>query len=254
MLDIETAISLLTLTSLDIVLGIDNIVVIAIIAATLPVHQRDTARIVGLSLAMITRLLLLFSITWIASLTEPMIEMWDAELSGRDLLMLGGGLFLIVKAVREIHEAMEEAHDSGTARRSTSFGSAIAQIVVLDVVFSFDSVITAVGMANQLWVMATAVIIAVLIMLVASGPIMRFIHAHPTVKMLALAFVLLIGVALVADGMGFHIPKGYLYFAMLFSVLVEGLNVTLARRRRRARQAVAEATAHAQHGREAHVS
>ena len=255
MFDIETALSLITLTGLEIVLGIDNIVVIAIIAATLPVHQRDTARIVGLSLAMITRLLLLFSISWIAGLTAPMIEMWDVSLSGRDLLMLGGGLFLIVKAVREIHEAMEEAHlEEGSSRRSTSFSSAIAQIVMLDIVFSFDSVITAVGMANQLWVMATAVIIAVLIMLVASGPIMRFIHAHPTVKMLALAFVLLIGVALVADGMGFHIPKGYLYFAMLFSVLVEGLNVTLARRRRRAQKAVAEATARSQHSHQAHVS
>jgi predicted tellurium resistance membrane protein TerC len=254
MFDLETALSLLTLTGLEIVLGIDNIVVIAIIAATLPVHQRDTARITGLSLAMITRLLLLFSISWIASLTEPMVDIWGIELSGRDLLMLGGGLFLIIKAVREIHEAMEEAHhEEGSTRRSTSFGSAIAQIVMLDVVFSFDSVITAVGMANQLWVMATAVVIAVLIMLVASGPIMRFIHVHPTVKMLALAFVLLIGVALVADGMGFHIPKGYLYFAMLFSVLVEGLNVTLARRKQRARRAVEEATEQHQN-REAHVS
>ncbi|HEX2114834.1 MAG TPA: TerC family protein [Alphaproteobacteria bacterium] len=255
MFDIETVLSLITLTGLEIVLGIDNIVVIAIIAATLPVEQRDTARIVGLSLAMITRLLLLFSISWLASLTAPMIEVWDISLSGRDLLMLGGGLFLIVKAVREIHEAMEEAHqEEGVTRRSTSFGSAIAQIVMLDIVFSFDSVITAVGMAREIWVMATAVIIAVLIMLVASRPIIRFIHAHPTVKMLALAFVLLIGVALVADGMGFHIPKGYLYFAMLFSVLVEGLNVTLARRRKRARQAVAEATSHSQRSREAHVS
>jgi predicted tellurium resistance membrane protein TerC len=254
MFDLETVLSLLTLTGLEIVLGIDNIVVIAIIAATLPVHQRDTARIVGLSLAMITRLLLLFSISWIAGLTAPMIEFWDVKLSGRDLLMLGGGLFLMVKAVREIHEAMEEAQSSEAAgRRTTGFGSAIAQIVMLDIVFSFDSVITAVGMARELWVMATAVIIAVLIMLVASGPIMRFIHAHPTVKMLALAFVLLIGVALIADGMGFHIPKGYLYFAMLFSVLVEGLNVTLARRRQRAQQAVKEAV-HSQRGHEAQVS
>jgi predicted tellurium resistance membrane protein TerC len=254
MLDLETVLSLLTLTGLEIVLGIDNIVVIAIIAATLPMHQRDSARVVGLSLAMITRLLLLFSISWIAGLTAPIIELWDVELSGRDLLMLGGGVFLIVKAVREIHEAMEEAQASETGgRRSTSFGSAIAQIVMLDVVFSFDSVITAVGMARELWVMATAVVIAVLIMLVASGPIIRFIHAHPTVKMLALAFVLLIGMALVADGMGFHIPKGYLYFAMLFSVLVEGLNVTLARRRKRAEQAVADPV-RPQRSREAHVS
>jgi predicted tellurium resistance membrane protein TerC len=253
MFDLETLLSLLTLTGLEIVLGIDNIVVIAIIAATLPMQQRDSARVVGLSLAMITRLLLLFSMSWIAGLTAPMIEIWDVDLSGRDLLMLGGGLFLIVKAVREIHEAMEDAEARETGRRSTSFGSAIAQIVMLDVVFSFDSVITAVGMARELWVMATAVVIAVLIMLVASRPLIRFIHAHPTVKMLALAFVLLIGMALVADGMGFHIPKGYLYFAMLFSVLVESLNVTLARRRKRAQQAM-ETAVHPQRGREAHVS
>jgi predicted tellurium resistance membrane protein TerC len=234
MFDVEILLSLLTLTALEIVLGIDNIVVIAIIAATLPVHQRDRARIVGLSLAMITRLLLLFSISWIAGMTQPMFSVDDYEFSGRDLLMLGGGLFLIVKAVREIHEAMEEAGNDGGTRRTTGFANAIAQIVVLDIVFSFDSVITAVGMANQLWVMSTAVIIAVLIMLVASGPIMRFIHAHPTVKMLALAFVLLIGMALVADGMGFHIPKGYLYFAMLFSITVEGLNVTMSRKKTRA--------------------
>ncbi len=253
MFDLETLLSLLTLTGLEIVLGIDNIVVIAIIAATLPVHQRDTARIVGLSLAMITRLLLLFSISWIASLTQPMFAIGSAEFSGRDLLMLGGGLFLIVKAVREIHDAMEEAQDSGTQRRPKGFANAIAQIIVLDVVFSFDSVITAVGMAREIWVMAVAIVVAVLIMLVASGPIIRFIHAHPTVKMLALAFVMLIGMALVADGMGFHIPKGYLYFAMLFSVLVEGLNVTLARRRRRATAKDGDG-ARPQHSREAHVS
>jgi len=236
MLDPEILISLLTLTALEIVLGIDNIVVIAIIAATLPAHQRDKARIFGLALAMITRLALLFSIAWIAGLTQPMLELGDLSFSGRDLLMLGGGLFLIVKAVREMHEAVEEAAAGPGERRVTGFFSAIAQIIVLDLVFSFDSVITAVGMANELWVMATAVIVAVLIMLVASGPIMRFIHANPTVKILALAFVLLIGMALVADGMGFHIPKGYLYFAMLFSVFVEGVNVTIAGRRRRVHQ------------------
>jgi len=234
MFDLDTILSLLTLTGLEIVLGIDNIVVIAIIAATLPMHQRDKARIIGLSLAMITRLLLLFTIAWMASLTTPWFEVFGAAFSGRDLLMLGGGLFLIVKAVREMHEAVEAASEPEHERRAGSFAGAIAQIVMLDIVFSFDSVITAVGMAQHLWVMATAVIIAVIIMLIASGPIVRFIHVHPSVKMLALAFVLLIGVALVADGMGFHIPKGYLYFAMLFSVFVEGLNVTLASRRRRA--------------------
>jgi len=234
MFDFETLISLLTLTGLEIVLGIDNIVVIAIIAATLPFDQREKARLIGLSLAMITRLLLLFSISWIAGLTAPFVEILDHPLSGRDVLMLGGGLFLLIKAVREIHESMEEAGTPEFNRKPRSLSGAIGQIIVLDVVFSFDSVITAVGMAQQLWVMATAVIIAVFIMLIASGPIIRFIHHHPTVKMLALAFVMLIGMALIADGMGFEIPKGYLYFAMAFSVLVEGLNVTLARRRSRA--------------------
>ncbi|MBM3568574.1 MAG: TerC family protein [Alphaproteobacteria bacterium] len=234
MFDLETLFGLLTLTGLEIVLGIDNIVVIAIIAATLPVHQREQARVIGLSLAMITRLMLLFSIAWIAGLTQPMVMVGKLALSGRDLLMLGGGLFLIVKAVREMHEAMEAALAPEASRKPTGFASAIAQIVVLDVVFSFDSVITAVGMAREIWVMAAAVIIAVFIMLIASGPIMRFIHVNPTIKMLALAFVLLIGMALVAEGMGFAIPKGYLYFAMLFSVFVESLNVAMARRRRKA--------------------
>jgi predicted tellurium resistance membrane protein TerC len=238
----ETWIAFFTLLLLEIVLGIDNIVVIAIITAALPVHQRDRARVIGLALAMITRLALLFSISWIASLTAPMLTIADLSLSGRDLLMLGGGLFLIVKAVRELHKEVEEAGATGDERPATGFASAITQIVILDIVFSFDSVITAVGMANQLWIMATAVIIAVLIMLVASGPIIRFIHAHPTVKVLALAFVLLIGMALVADGMGMHIPKGYLYFAMLFSVMVEAINVTLVRLRRRAEQRTKDET------------
>jgi predicted tellurium resistance membrane protein TerC len=253
-LSFETAVSLLTLTGLEIVLGIDNIVVIAIIVATLPAHQRDRARVIGLSLAMITRLLLLFSMSWIAGLTAPLASVAGHAVSGRDLLMFAGGIFLIVKAVREMHEIVEEAgsHEA-TGRRSTGFANALAQIVVLDIVFSFDSVITAVGMARDLWVMATAVIIAVLIMLVASGPIIRFIHAHPTVKMLALAFVLLIGMALVADGAGFHIPKGYLYFAMLFSVLVEGLNVTTMARRRRRATAPSPGEAGAHGGSETHA-
>ncbi len=233
-LNTETLASLFTLTSLEIVLGIDNIVIIAIISNSLPAHQRDRARVIGLALALITRLLLLFSLSWLASLTEPLFHVLEQPFSGRDLIMLAGGLFLIVKATREIHEALEEAADDGTtARPVSSFRSAIVQIVLLDIVFSFDSVITAVGMANELWVMATAVIISVLIMLVASGPIVRFIHAHPSIKMLALAFVMLIGFALVAEGMEFHIPKGYLYAAMAFSVLVEALNITLSRRRKR---------------------
>ena len=236
MFDVETIISLLTLTSLEIVLGIDNIIVIAIVAATLPAHQRDKVRIVGLSLALFFRVALLLSIAWIASLVEPLFEVFDRGVSGRDLLMFFGGLFLIIKAVHEMHEAMEEAGTSEYDRKAGSFGAALAQIIVLDIVFSFDSVITAVGMAQEIWVMVTAVIIAVGIMLVASGPIVRFIHVHPSVKMLALAFVLLVGVALVADGMGFKIPKGYLYFAMLFSVFVESMNILLSRRRRRLAQ------------------
>lgn len=229
----ENLASLFTLTALEIVLGIDNIVIIAIISNALPEHQRDRARVIGLALALITRLLLLFSLSWLASLTAPLFQVFGQPFSGRDLIMLAGGLFLIVKATREIHEAMEEASASAdNPRRVGSFRSAIAQIVLLDIVFSFDSVITAVGMANELWVMSAAVIIAVIVMLVASGPIVRFIHANPSVKMLALAFVMLIGFALVAEGMEFHVPKGYLYFAMAFSVLVEGLNIAIARRRR----------------------
>ena len=230
----ETLASLFTLTALEIVLGIDNIVIIAIISNSLPAHQRDRARVIGLALALITRLMLLFSLSWLASLTAPLFHILEQPFSGRALIMLAGGLFLIVKATREIHDALEEAADDGkTQRPVSSFRNALIQIVLIDIVFSFDSVITAVGMANQLWVMATAVIISVLIMLVASGPIVRFIHAHPSVKMLALAFVMLIGFALVAEGMEFHIPKGYLYAAMAFSVLVEALNISVSRRRKR---------------------
>jgi predicted tellurium resistance membrane protein TerC len=230
----EILVSLVTLTTLEIVLGIDNIVILAIISNTLPAQQRERARIVGLSLALVMRLVLLFAITWIAGLVTPLFAIVGQEFSGRDLIMLLGGLFLIVKAVREMHEAVEEAGRHATAPRATSFINAIAQIVVLDLVFSLDSVITAVGMARQFWVMVVAVVVAVAIMLAASGAIIRFIHAHPTVKMLALAFVMLIGFALVAEGFQFHIPKGYIYFAMAFSVLVEALNVTIARRRRQA--------------------
>lgn len=229
-------VSLVTLTSLEIVLGIDNIVVIAIIAGELPAQQRDRARLIGLSLALITRLLLLSIISWIAGLVEPLFAVLGQDFSGRDLIMLGGGLFLIYKATHEIHNTVEEAGAGEERPKVGGFGNALFQIVMLDIVFSFDSVITAVGMAQELWVMVAAVVISVVIMLVASGPIVRFIHANPTVKMLALAFVLLIGMALVAEGMEFHVPKGYLYFAMAFSILVEALNITVQRRRKRMRQ------------------
>ena len=229
--------SLLALTLLEIVLGIDNIIVVAVIAGSLPPAQRERARLVGLSLAMLTRLALLASIVWVARLTKPLLTVAELTFSGRDLLMLAGGLFLIVKAVRELHKAVEEAGLPPRQRPpATGFGNAVAQIVALDLVFSLDSVMTAVGIAREPWVMALAIIIAVLIMLLASGPVIRFIQAHPTLKVLALAFVLLIGLALLTEGLGLHIPKGYLYFAMLFSVVVEGINITLARRRRRMRK------------------
>ena len=246
MLSTEIWASLITLTVLEIVLGIDNIVILAIISNSLPEHQRERARFVGLSLALGMRLLLLLGISWIAGLITPLFAIAGHGFSGRDLVMLAGGFFLIYKAVREMHEAVEAAGRTEAVHKATSFANAIAQIVVLDLVFSLDSVITAVGMANELWVMVVAVVIAVGIMLVGSGPIVRFIHAHPTVKMLALAFVLLIGFALVAEGCSFHIPKGYIYVAMAFSVMVEALNVTVERRKRRAREAAQASAAPSQ--------
>lgn len=225
--------SLLTLTVLEVVLGIDNVVMIAVIATGLPAEQRERARLAGLALALITRLLLLAAVSWLAGLVAPLVTVAGQEFSGRDLIMLGGGLFLIWKAVHEMHQEVEEAGAPATPRRAASFLSAVGQIIALDLVFSLNSVITAVGMAREFWIMAAAITIAVVLMLLASGPIIRFIHAHPTVKMLALAFVLLIGFALLADGFGVDIPKGYLYAAMAFSVFVEGLNGVVARRRRR---------------------
>jgi predicted tellurium resistance membrane protein TerC len=233
---LELAASLIALTTLEVVLGIDNIVVIAVVAAGLPPKQRERARIVGLALAMAARLALLGSAVWIVGWTAPLLTIAEWELSARDMLMLAGGLFLIVKAVRELHHQVEQAGLPKHRREATSFGNAVAQIVAFDLVFSLDSVLTAVGMAREFWVMATAIVVAVLIMLWASAPIVRFIQAHPTVKVLALAFVLLIGVALLADGMGFHLPKGYLYFAMAFAVGIEAVNMAMTRRKRRASQ------------------
>jgi predicted tellurium resistance membrane protein TerC len=226
--------SLLTLTGLEIVLGIDNIVFIAILAGRLPEERRAQARRVGLALALITRLALLASIAWIIGLTDPLFELRGHPVSWRDIILIAGGLFLLYKGTREIHERLEgdEPHAVG-AKAAASFGSVVAQIMVLDIVFSLDSVITAVGMANELWVMATAVVIAVVIMLAASGPLSAFVDRHPTVKMLALSFLLLIGMTLVADGAGFHLPKGYIYAAIAFSVAVEALNQLAARRRKR---------------------
>lgn len=226
--------SLLTLTALEIVLGIDNIIFISIMANRLPEHQRAKARQFGLALALISRLALLASIAWIVKLTDPIFTVFDLGISVRDLILLFGGLFLLYKGTAEIHHTMEgHAEDGGPARAVATFSGVIMQIMVLDIVFSLDSVITAVGMASQLPVMITAVVIAVAVMLFAAGPTSRFVQNHPTVKMLALSFLILVGVALIADGLHFHIPKGYLYFAIAFSVAVEMLNLAASKRRRR---------------------
>jgi predicted tellurium resistance membrane protein TerC len=229
----EAWIALVTLTALEIVLGIDNIVFISILVARLPDGQRDTARRLGLGLAMLSRIALLFSISWIVRLTEPLFTVLGHEVSGRDLILLLGGLFLLGKATFEIHDKLEGDETHARAPARPSFGAVLAQIVVLDMVFSLDSVITAIGMANDLAVMISAVVIAVGIMLFASGAISDFVNHHPTIKMLALSFLLLIGVSLIAEGLHFHIPKGYIYFAMAFSILVELLNLRVIARDRK---------------------
>jgi predicted tellurium resistance membrane protein TerC len=230
MLDI--AASLLTLTALEIVLGIDNIVFISVLSQRLPKQRQAAARRTGLALAVVTRLALLATIAWLAGVTRPLFSLLGHGFSVRDLVLLAGGLFLLAKGTTEIH-ATVEAHEHTRLARAASFGSVIAQIAVLDIVFSLDSVITAVGMAQHLWVMATAVIIAVAIMMVAAEPLSAFIEKHVSVKLLALSFLILVGVALIADGLGFHIPKGYLYFAIAFSIGVECLNLMATARRQR---------------------
>ena len=229
----ETWVSLLTLTVLEIVLGIDNVIFISILVQRLPEASRDRARVIGLTLAMGMRILLLLTISWIVGLTTPVFTALDREFSWRDLILIAGGLFLLWKATTEITESLEgeEAHRADPAAGTASMGSVLVQIVLLDIVFSLDSVLTAVGMANEVAVMIAAVVIAVGVMLVASGPLARFVHAHPSVKMLALAFLMLIGVTLVADGFGFHIDKAYIYAAMGFSVFVEALNLRARRKR-----------------------
>ena len=234
----EILASLVTLTALEIVLGIDNLVFIAILAARLPPDRQASARRVGLALALIARLALLGSIVWITRLTAPLFELFGRAVSWRDLVLLIGGLFLLFKGTREIHNAIEGDYGHSEAGHPTStFAGIVTQIGMLDVIFSLDSVITAVGMANEFWVMAAAVSIAVAIMLVASGPLASFIDRHPTVKMLALSFLLLIGMTLIADGAGFHVPKGYVYTVIAFSIGVEMLNQAAARRRARRRGA-----------------
>ncbi len=223
----EIWIALLTLTSIEIVLGVDNIVFISILAGKLPKEKQERARFIGLAVAMITRILLLLSITWVMRLTEPLFHVFGQELSGRDLILLGGGIFLLAKSTLEIHENLEAHGVEKTRRQAASFMGVIAQIAILDIVFSLDSVITAIGLAEQIPVMVAAIVIAVLVMMFSARAISAFIERHPTVKILALSFLLLIGVALVAEAFELHLPKGYIYFAMAFSVFVEMLNLRL---------------------------
>ena len=226
----EVWIGLLTLTVLEIVLGIDNIIFLSIVSGKLPPAQQPRARRIGLSLALLLRIGLLASLAWIIRLTTPLFTVLGHGISGRDLILLAGGLFLIAKSTREIHERLEGDEPRGSARAPASFRNVIGQLVLLDLVFSLDSVITAVGMARQLGVMIAAVVIAVGVMMLSANAISDFVHRHPTIKMLALSFLLLIGVSLIADGLGQHLSKGYIYFAMGFSVFVEMLNLKLRAR------------------------
>ena len=235
--------SLITLSALEIVLGIDNLVFIAILTGRLPAHQRSAGRKIGLSLALITRLMLLATLAWIVGLTEPVFSLAGKGFSWRDTILIGGGLFLLYKATTEMHEMVEHDADGGDlpeGKAGATLRGVVLQIAVVDIIFSLDSVITAVGMADQLWVMVTAVVFAMLIMIAASNPLASFVAAHPTVKMLALSFLLLIGILLVADGFGVHVPKGYIYFALAFSVAVESLNHWVRRRRIRLKAASAK--------------
>ncbi len=223
----DNLIALATLTALEVVLGVDNVIFISILAGKLPADQQARARRVGLMAAMVMRILLLFSLAWIVRLTEPLFSVLGRGISGRDLILLGGGLFLIAKATIEIHEKLEGVEGERSARVAPSFGAVIVQIMLLDIVFSLDSVITAVGMADSIAVMVVAVIIAVGIMMLSAGSVSEFVQRHPTVKVLALSFLMLIGLSLVGEGLGHHIPKGYIYFAMGFSVFVELINLRL---------------------------
>ncbi|PZQ44033.1 MAG: hypothetical protein DI551_10955 [Micavibrio aeruginosavorus] len=217
--------SLLTLTVLEIVLGIDNIIFISIVAARLPLAQQAKARTIGLMLALVMRIILLSLIFWIAHLTDPLFAVMGHEISWRDIILIGGGLFLLVKGTMEIHHTVEGAEDEGPNIKKVTMGSVLVQIMMLDIVFSLDSVITAIGMAEEQSIMIAAVVIAIGVMMFAAKPVSDFVNAHPTVKMLALSFLLLVGMALIADGFEYHIPRGYLYFAVAFSLGVECLNL-----------------------------
>lgn len=224
-------IALATLTALEIVLGIDNIIFISILTGKLRKRIQGRARVTGLGLAMISRICLLLTLTWIMGLTRPLFGILGNEISGRDLILIGGGLFLLVKSTLEIHEKFEGKEAPRTARVSSSYAGILIQIILLDIVFSFDSVITALGMADQVAIMIMAIVIAVIFMMFSSGTISRFVETHPTIKVLALSFLFLIGIVLIADGFGRHIPKGYIYFSLAFSVSVEMINLRIRKRR-----------------------
>jgi predicted tellurium resistance membrane protein TerC len=224
-------IALATLTALEIVLGIDNIIFISILTGKLPRRRQPRARVTGLGLAMISRIGLLLTLTWIMGLTRPLLSVLGNPISGRDLILIGGGLFLLVKSTLEIHEKLEGKEARRTARVSSSYAGILIQIILLDIVFSFDSVITALGMADQVVIMIIAIVIAVIFMMFASGTISRFVETHPTIKVLALSFLFLIGIVLIADGFGRHIPKGYIYFSLAFSAGVEMINLRIRKRR-----------------------
>ena len=223
----EAWIALGTLTALEIVLGIDNIIFISILVSRLPDHQRNFARRLGLGLAMVARLALLFSISWVMGLTETWFTVLGQEISGRDIILIGGGLFLLAKATHEIHNSLEGAEEHGKPAVVAGLGTVLAQIAILDIVFSLDSVITAVGLVDYVSIMAIAIVLAVTVMLIAAEPIGNFVDRHPTVKILALSFLILVGVTLMVEGFDVHVPKGYIYFAMAFSVGVEMLNIRM---------------------------
>lgn len=228
--DPQVWVAFATLTALEIVLGIDNIIFIAILVRRLPREQQAAARQIGLLAAMGTRVLLLFSLTWLMTLTTPLFTVLDQEISGRDLILIGGGLFLLAKSTMEIHHSLEGPIEQSGGSASTTFWSCVAQIGVLDIVFSLDSVITAIGLADDIEVMVAAIIVAVLVMMLSARAISEFVDRHPTIRMLALSFLIMIGMALIGEGVEFHIPKGYIYFAMAFSVSVELLNLKVRRR------------------------
>ena len=239
----EAWIALASLTAIEIVLGIDNVVFISVLVSKLPKEQADRARKIGLALALVFRIILLFFLSWLIGLTQPVVEYAGISLSWRDIVLVAGGLFLLVKATREVHAEVEGGHQSAASAAEGAFTWVVLQVIIIDLVFSVDSIITAIGMAQQIEVMIIAVIIAVGVMYLSSGPVSAFIAKHPTTKMLALSFLMLIGVALIADGMGFHIPRAYIYFSMAFAAGVEIFNVIASRNRNQKKSPPAKAPA-----------